>query len=367
MSVTMASKVSFFCFVIAYSSLFPKLFNSANYLANFHWPIIYSSPVTLAMHFSTWDAQHFLYLSQFGYTPNTQSCAFLPLWPFLIYLFSKIFHDPLIASLILSNVFSLFADVLFFKFVQRLYGQSIARWSLLFLLSFPGALFFQFPYSESLFFLLTILFFIGFFEDNLALTCLSGLLLPLTRIVGILLLLPAAYKSLFPLQNWKMATASVASISVGVGLLLGVMKMGAGDYLANIHAQEYFVSQGSVERFFSLSGFLSAFCSVTSMHNQTHSLVDRVLFCIYLASLYSTWKLNKTFFIYSVLLGLIPVVGNYFMSATRYLTVVFPMFICAAQFFPNDKRRLYAWLLILLGLALQLFLTLWHIDNCWAG
>ncbi len=185
--------------------------------------------------------------------------------------------------------------------------------------------------------------------------------------VGVLLILPALYNSLVVERDCKIAIASTLSICFGFALLLFVMMLSTGDCFANFHAQERFVSQGSISRLLSPLSFLTAFLSVTGMHNQTHSLIDRVLFCVYLSALYPIWKLNKTFFVYSILLGFLPVVGNHFMSSTRYLTAVFPMFICAAQYFSDDKRRLFAYLLVMLGLAVQCFLTLWHVDNCWAG
>src|SRR5580704_6657771 len=44
--------------------------------------------VGIAKHFATWDAQHYLFLSEVGYSKGVKSCAFYPLWPLSIRWFS---------------------------------------------------------------------------------------------------------------------------------------------------------------------------------------------------------------------------------------------------------------------------------------
>ena len=51
--------------ILAFFFLFPPIFQVANYRNNFHWPP--GEAPTLASAFMTWDAQHYLYLSQHAY------------------------------------------------------------------------------------------------------------------------------------------------------------------------------------------------------------------------------------------------------------------------------------------------------------
>lgn len=133
------------------------------YAVNARWPRE-GDPI-FASHFATWDAAHYLYLSEVGYQRHVPSCAFYPLWPLLVRWAAPLAGGShLIAGLVLSNLFSLAAWVLLYERVRRRWGKSVASWALVFLISFPGSLFFQFHYTESLFFLLVMLLWWGLEE-----------------------------------------------------------------------------------------------------------------------------------------------------------------------------------------------------------
>ena len=145
-----------------------------------------SGKLTFASHFGTWDAEHYLILSQTGYKEGIAQCAFYPLWPFLIKWFSPLTGGShVISGMILTNIFSLAGCLIFFRIVARRLGECAAKLSLVLLLAFPGALFFQFVYSESLFFFLLMLLCLGLEQNCFWLAFSTALLLPLTRAVGI--------------------------------------------------------------------------------------------------------------------------------------------------------------------------------------
>jgi hypothetical protein len=96
-------------------------------------------------HFVTWDAEHYLYLSEMGYGREIPSRAFYPLWPMAIRWCSTLTGgNCLLAALILSNVFSLGAWALFYEVAARRFGHRAAVWSLAILIVFTGSLFYQF-------------------------------------------------------------------------------------------------------------------------------------------------------------------------------------------------------------------------------
>ncbi len=147
-----------------------------------------------ATHFATWDAAHYLYLSEVGYSAGVPSCAFYPLWPLLIRgLAPCVGGNHLVSGLVLANLFSLAGWWLFYLLVERRFGAKAAALALALLLLFPGALFFQFIYSESLFFLLLMLLWFGLEGNRRVLVLCCGFLLPLTRAIGVFCLLPIAW------------------------------------------------------------------------------------------------------------------------------------------------------------------------------
>src|ERR1041385_3845528 len=83
------------------------LFFKVGYLASicgalFLWPVQKSEDMfpgarlqcttddhlTFTSHFGTWDAEHYLFLTEYGYQHGSAACAFYPLWPYAIRWFS---------------------------------------------------------------------------------------------------------------------------------------------------------------------------------------------------------------------------------------------------------------------------------------
>jgi hypothetical protein len=165
------------------------------YAVNARWPRE-SGPV-FASHFATWDAAHYLYLSEVGYDAGVPSCAFYPLWPLLVRGFAPLMgRSHVLAGLVLANASSLAAWMLFHRSVARRWGESAANWALVFLIAFPGALFFQFNYTESLFLLLVMLLWWGLERQHYGLVWVAAGLLPLSRGVGVFAVLPIAWRLL---------------------------------------------------------------------------------------------------------------------------------------------------------------------------
>lgn len=147
-----------------------------------------------ASHFATWDAAHYLYLSEVGYGKNVPSCAFYPLWPLMMRWSSHLTGGShVVAGMVLANVFSLAGLVVFVEQVRDRWGWPAAKLSVALLLVFPGALFFQFIYTEGLFFLLVMLLWVALDRRRYGLACVSAFLLPLTRAVGLFCVFPIVW------------------------------------------------------------------------------------------------------------------------------------------------------------------------------
>jgi hypothetical protein len=157
------------------------------------WPDEGSAP-TFASRFSTWDVAHYLRLSRDGYETGSKSCAFYPLWPSVIRLGTLATGGrPVLAAMLLTNAFSILGLLLLHHLISRHWGEKVGRDSLVLLLAFPGALFFSFPYSESVFFVLLMLFFWGVELDRWSWVAVAAFLLPFTRATGVFILAPLAW------------------------------------------------------------------------------------------------------------------------------------------------------------------------------
>ncbi len=145
----------------------------------------------LSRHLKTWDAQHYLFLSDTGYSRGVKSCAFYPLWPLMIRWFSVLTGGShVLAGMILANAFSFSAWVIFYLVASQRFGESVALWALVLLVVFPGSIFYQFIYSEPLFFLLVTLLWLGLERERYGWARAAAFLLPLCRPVRVFCVLP---------------------------------------------------------------------------------------------------------------------------------------------------------------------------------
>jgi hypothetical protein len=327
-------------------------FFQGNFEVNFVDPL--HPDVTLASAFSTWDAQHYLYLSENGYHAGQLSDAFFPLFPLLIHLATPLFHSSLIAGLVVSNAASLAGLYVLFKLVAELYGRLAARGTLLLYLAFPTAFFFSLIYTESLFLFLAASFFYLLFTRRLTWAAVPAALLPLARPEGVLIVLPfGVYYGLEVLGIGRRPLA-VALTRIRTAELAPVFAplLGAAAYLAFMRA----ATGNAFEMFDSMKSYVSAH-SITyilhplqlahalgewplAIHGFTNSAIDRSLFLLFLLMLVPMFRrVHLALAVFALAVGVLNVVSGTFMSYSRYLLLAFPVFITAAMLLQQPKRR----------------------------
>ena len=371
-------------------------FDQSQYQTSIHWPR--NATPKLTSHFSTWDGAHYLFLSEVGYQKDSPSCAFYPLWPMLIRAASQLtFHNHFLAGILLANLLSLIGVVLFHHFVTLHHGRQTANLALTLLLAFPGALFFQFIYTESLFFLLITLFFIFLLQKRYFWVAVVGFFLPLTKAIGIFCIFPLLWQLLFETRNQSSPTSVRGPRPVPVapsrrpadwprnpkfdirlcytllGPLLGYfsyflfMYITTGNPLEGFQAQRFYPNHPSIANIFNLPRFFQALFTPLELHDMLDSTVDRGLFLLLLACLYSIFQLNKVYFVYAVPVGLVPAMSSWFFSYNRNMMMCFPFFIALAGLFRERKGRFLFWYLIALMGTIQIWFLWRHVNFRWAG
>lgn len=398
-------KIAYVLCVCAIIFLFPANKNSEmGQVAHIVWTS--NGHPTFESYFTTWDAAHYLYLAENGYQAGHETCAFFPLWPFSIRCLSALTRSDLIVSgMILTNVFSLAGLFIFFRIVSRRFGERVAWNSVTLLLAFPGALFFQFIYSESLFFLLIMLLCYGLDSNRFAISALAGFLIPFTRAVGIFCVFPVAFLLIkriidkFPLQlksrfsekdrpqepavtdypQRHFANATLWPNVVGYGwvLMLTVggwiaylllMREWTGNAFAGFDAQRHW-GVHSVGNIFNVTKFVEAFFHPTRWHAFTGSVLDRCAFLLLLDCLPLVWRLNKVWFVWAIVLGVVPAMSGHFTSFIRFEAIVFPMFVALAVYFNQaDKSKRWLFMFTTIAFASLHLILLWRfLFFMWAG
>ena len=104
-----------------------------------------------------WDTLHFQVIAERGYGAYDTSLFSPFLYPWLMGMVAKLFGgDTLLAGLIVSNLAYLVALAYLYRLTAMETDQQVARRCILYLASFPTAIFFLAAYSESLFLLTTV-------------------------------------------------------------------------------------------------------------------------------------------------------------------------------------------------------------------
>ncbi len=348
----------------------------------------------LTRHFATWDARHYLFLSEVGYSKGVKSCAFYPLWPLVIRCLSLLTAgNQLIVGLVLANVFSLAAWTLFYNVTSRRFGESVARWALVYLIIFPGSLFYQFIYSEPLLFLLVMGLWYGLERERFGMAWVAAFLLPLTRAVGVFSVLPIGWHWLMNqpwgwLGRWRWMeterrrlgsdrstdaaaarwpeTVLLAAPMLGLAAYFGLMWVWTESPFEGIEAQKYW-GVHSIGNLWDVPRFVLGFFEPTKWHGFRGSVLDRCAFLLLLFCLPLIWRLGKDMVMWTYMLGILPAMSGTFTSYTRFACCAFPVFIALAVF---SERQAWRWLRMGLVATFGVLhiVLLWRFVNLrWAG
>lgn len=149
---------------------------------------------SLAGVWERWDACWYMKIATFGYEPGERSVAFFPLFPASVRLVGTVTTLPLpVAGHIVAALAYMVAVVGVLRLVIASHGRQIARRTVLLLSIFPAAFFLFAPFTEALF-LATAAWSLVFARDRrwlLAAACAT--LAGLTRAQGVLLVVPIAW------------------------------------------------------------------------------------------------------------------------------------------------------------------------------
>ncbi|MFH1426029.1 MAG: hypothetical protein ABIG66_01195 [Candidatus Kerfeldbacteria bacterium] len=322
--------------------------------ANFHWPE--ESTPTLATAFSTWDAQHYIYLAQEWYSAGHISNAFYPLYPLLIRLLNVLtFNHTLITGLLLSTVFSFAAVAMLFLLARRAYGDRVAMLAGLLFMAFPTAFYLHLVYTESLFILLVLASFYFLGHKDAWKSYLAMFLLPLTRPQGVFTAVPLLYRSLVRWKRGKLMRSAmiITAFAGGVAAYLCIMHFSTGSAFSGFMAQGFFYTNYSIENLLHPVDWITRnFIHLEpSFHALNTSIIDRVFFIGFLAGLPLVYKYTKrSLFIFTLLLGLVTALSGDLSSFPRYMLLLFPLFIALARWLKNREFafRFIQWSFIML-------------------
>ena len=303
-----------------------------------------------------WDSGYYLGIAEHGYsatlgqlamTSNQANYAFFPLYPLTIKVLNILVNNYYLAGLIISNLCLLAAAWWLYKLIKLDYSKDVAKNSVKYLFLFPVAFILSGVFSESLFLLLLILAFYFARKEKWLAVGLSGLLLTLTRPLGILVLLPIAWEYFVSLQ-YKIKKINYQVLYLlfwpaGLIIFLFYIKYLSGNFL------NYFKTQS-----FGWGHIFSNPLTVIA-HGLTNQDIFQFLpliisLALMLILILKLKILRPAYILLAALLFIFPLTtgDTSLNSLLRYTLPIFPIFIALATLFDNKKWEE----LLIIGLAL---------------
>ncbi|MBV9278977.1 MAG: hypothetical protein JOZ41_02755 [Chloroflexi bacterium] len=200
-----------------------------------------------------WDTAWYIDIARRGYAwtvpgAQTSPTAFFPLYPLLIRLGTTLTHrSDLTVALAISNLAFLGALAYLWRLTSweldgslKPAGRAADR-TILYVATFPTALFFFAGYTESLFLFLTVACFYHLRRQDWLLAGLFGALASATRVSGVLLLLPFLYEYArsrnFSVRRLDVGALGALLIPSGLLAFMVYLQRAVGDPLAFSHHQ----------------------------------------------------------------------------------------------------------------------------------
>ena len=338
-----------------------------------------------------WDTISYLGIAILGYRQDA-SIAFMPLYPLLIRFTAPIFGgNHLLAALILSTLFCILVLILMYELFAALYPQSIARDAVTIFLTFPTAFFLLSGYTESLFLVFVLAFWIlarkkqwlwaALFAGLATLTRLQGVILsavllwmmltslieqPETTLIGQLRQILEAFRS-FRAKLVK-SIHPLAWLAVSIPLLF------AAGYQLWLRLSGYGTIAQALGTYWKLetvppwTGFILFLQRIPTARFHYMDWIDLILFVVILiASLLALRLLDPVFSLYIWLtIAVLFTRGtppHLLASYSRYFLALFPLFILPALL-PKQYQRLTV---LVVSFSLQILLVSIFLWGSWVA
>jgi Gpi18-like mannosyltransferase len=323
------------------------------------------APSSITELFNRWDAPHYIDIAKDWYVsdPSLDAynfIAFFPLYPILIRMFALNLNYINLSALIVANVCSVIVFLYLYKLAKLEFNEGIAVKAVLFLSIFPTAYFFSAPYTESLFFALTIA---SIYYARLGKWSFAGTLsifATLTRIYG-LILVPALIIEYYHQKGWKPKKTDFKLIwttlaSVGFLIYLAINKHVTGAFFTFMEIQR----RHWYNTFDPLLGLSRAYGWANS-NNYPDNVVIGIapiafaIFGLIMVGI-SVWKrLRPVYITYMFFTWVLAVSTSMWISVPRYIMAMFPMFMLFGLL--STKRKIVALTIIIVSVALLCYFT----------
>ncbi len=330
--------------------------------------------------FSASDGKHYIdiardwYLGAPAHNDRLVQIVFFPLYPILIRLFSFVFFDYLISALMVSLLSFCTAATLLYYMVCTKYSKKLAKGTIKFLYLLPGGFFFFAVMSESLFFLMSIscIFFAG--RRKFFLSSVFGCLAWSTRSAGLCLFFVVVYE-IFCYMREESYKKNLVKLLYLLIIPIGFASYCLVNYIIFGNPFQFMVFQlehwsQSISWFFNTAWYQTEYL-ISSLNAPDYvgllsswmptlftmfSSITLILLCVK--------KIPASYTLYFILYFGYSMGATWLLSATRYMTIMFPLAVSLAII--GYKKRwlnmlITAFLCVIYVLYYYMFIIRWQV------
>lgn len=292
--------------------------------------------------FFRWDAGWYMQIATTGYSmhepqPGQRNTFFFPLYPMLARGLGKVLGDPYVAAIVISHVCFVAAVVVLYRFVLERWSEEVAVRTVALVACAPHGVYFSAAYAESLFLLLWVG---AFYAAHRQRWGWAGLLIALsgaTRLVGPIAALGVGLMALEGAQ-WRLRQLSPRVLWLALSPL-GVVAYVV--YLKVAFDQPWAFFGGQTIAGWGASHNLGTTVKAALTWRGGHAPISDIMHVasLTLASgvfLVARRRLGWPLAVFSV--ATLVVYWTAWYSASRYLLVLFPLFIGLALVFEHRPR-----------------------------
>lgn len=309
---------------------------------------------------ANFDGEHYMSIAKMGYSNGEQ--AFFPLYPLLI----KLLNGNVTFLVIISSALFYFALLGIYKLVSLDFSSKIAKYTILLILFFPTSFYFSAIYTESLFLCLSVWSFYFFRKEKYLFSGLLGLLTSATRVVGIALLPAYFLYTLVKEKKLKVNNLPLFIIPAGIMSYMYYSYIKWGDFIKFFNVASSFGEQRSDHLILLPQVFYRyIFKIIPNLTWSYFPVVFTTLLEVGVATLFlyliliGFRKIKLDYWIYMLLIYIIPTLSGSFSSLPRYVVVSFPAFIVLSLYIErlNKYMRIgiYVIMAIIAVIAQMLF------------
>jgi hypothetical protein len=379
--ITVIIKTTFLLFILFIHSLFP--YNKIGQQVNYYYK---TSTYKLGELHSAWDGQWFTYLADQGYSsedklnPGPAKYAYFPLYPLFLKIVSlNNFSNIAPASIITNLILQVGISIYLFKLVKLDYSITISKYTVIFFLITPMAVFFSATYADSLFLFLSLTTFYYLRSNLYGISILTALLAGLTRTQGVFLMFPliveginkinARYSRIFRIELPIFTKTTAVIIAPLIGVLIYILYVYSltGSLTTIFDATKYFgrMSPNLLNPFFLVYKQVSSF-STLPLHSFNASKIDAVYIFFYLILLIPMYKkLRFSYFIYGFIIVIAGLVLGTSAAIPKYYTASFPHLLYIAIL--SSSHPSIKWGLLTLSSMLMTIFSLMFVNWYWVS